>query len=76
MASDVAHQPSTTSSSHRPAAVTTTTADDTVLDQFQQMRSMISSFFGARQDITLSSRQSFCNYLYSEIEHLEERDYS
>ena len=33
---------------------------------------MISTFLGARQDPTLSPRQSFCNYL-SEIEHLEER---
>ena len=44
IASDVTHQPSTTSPSHRPAAVATTTAEDPVLDQFQQMRSMISSF--------------------------------
>ena len=48
---------------------------DPVLDQFQQMRSMISSFLGARQDSTPSLRQSFCNYLHSEIEHLEERDF-
>ena len=45
------------------------------LDQFKQMRSMISSFLGARQDTTPSPRQMFCNYLYSEIEHLEERDF-
>ena len=36
---------------------------------------MISTFLGARQDPTPSSRQSFCNYLHSEIEHLEERDF-
>ena len=48
---------------------------DPVLDQFQQMRSMISTFLGARQDPTLSPRQSFCNYLHSEIEHLQERDF-
>ena len=41
MASDVTHQPSTTSPSRQPAAVTTPTAEDPVLDQFQQMR-----FFG------------------------------
>ena len=51
MTSDVTHQPLTTSPSHRPAAVTTT-AEDPVLDQFQQMRSMISSFLGARRDST------------------------
>ena len=36
---------------------------------------MISTFLGACQDPTLSPRQSFCNYLHSEIEHLEERDF-
>ena len=36
---------------------------------------MISTFLGARQDPTPSPRQSFCNYLHSEIEHLEERDF-
>ena len=75
MASDVTHQPSTASPSERPAAVATTTAEDPVLDQFQQMRSMISSFLGARHDPTPSPRQLFCNYLHSEIEHLEERDF-
>ena len=39
------------------------------------MRSLISTFLGARQDTTPSPRQSFCNYLHSEIEHLEERDF-
>ena len=34
---------------------------------------MISTFLGACQDPTPSPRQSFCNYLHSEIEHLEER---
>ena len=36
---------------------------------------MISSFLGAHHDPTPSPRQSFCNYLHSEIEHLEERDF-
>ena len=36
---------------------------------------MISTFLGARQDPTSSPRQSFCSYLHSEIEHLEERDF-
>ena len=35
---------------------------------------MISTFLGARQDPTPSPRQSVCNYLHFEIEHLEERD--
>ena len=36
---------------------------------------MISTFLGACQDPTPSPRQSFCNYLHSEIEHLQERDF-
>ena len=85
MASDVTFQPSTTSPSNRPAYVTTTTAEDQVLDQFMQMRSMISSFLGAQQEsatvilqlslLYRNLRQSFCNYLYSVIEHLEEHDF-
>ena len=34
-----------------------------------------STFLGACQDPTPSSRQSFCNYLHSAIKHLEERDF-
>ena len=76
IASDVTHQPSSTSPKGRqPPVVTATTAADPVLDQFQQMRSMISTFLGARQDPTPSLRQSFCNYLHSEIENLEERGF-
>ena len=75
MASDVTHQPLSTSPKRRQPTVATTTAADPVLDQFQQMRSMISTFLGAHQDPTPSPRQSFCNYLHSEIEHLEERDF-
>ena len=44
-ASDVTHQLSTTSPLHTPPAVATTTAEDPVLDQFQQMRSMIPFFW-------------------------------
>ena len=36
---------------------------------------MISSFLGARQDPTPGPRQSFCNYLHSESEQIEERDF-
>ena len=59
----------------QPPVATTTTSADRVLDQFQQKRSMISTFLGARQDPTPSPRLSFCNYLDSEIENLEERDF-
>ena len=73
--SDGTYQPSSTSPKRRPPAVATTTAEDPVLDQFQQMRLMISTFLGTRQDPTPSPRQSFCSYLHFEIEHLEERDF-
>ena len=75
MTSDVTHQPLSTSPKRRQPKVSTTTAADPVLDQFQQMRSTISTFLGARQDPTPSPRQLFCNYFHSEIEHLEERDF-
>ena len=76
IASDVTHQPSSTSPKQRqPPVATTTTSADPVFDQFQQMRSMISTFLGARQDPTPSPRQSFCNYRHSEIDNLEERDF-
>ena len=35
----------------------------------------MSTFLGARQDPTPSPRQSFCNYLHSQIENLEENDF-
>ena len=74
--SDVTHQPSSTSPKRRQLpVVTTTTAAYPVLDQCHQMRSMISTFLGACQDPTPSSRQLFCNYLHYEIEHFEERDF-
>ena len=76
IASDVTPQPLSTSPKRRqPTVATTTTAEDPVLDQFQQMKYMIFTFLGARQDHTPSPRQLFCNYLHSEIEHLEERDF-
>ena len=74
VALDLTHQPSTTSPSQQQGAVTTTTAEYAVLVQFKQMRSMISSFLGAQQDFNPNPHQPLCNYLYSEIEHLEEQD--
>ena len=74
IASDVTHQPSTASPMHQPAMVVMSTPQDSVRDLFPLMRLMISSFLGARQDPTSDPRQSFCYYLHSEIEHLEERE--
>ena len=74
-ASDITHQPSSTSFKRQQPPVMTATSADPVLDQFQQMTSIISTFLGAYQDPTPSPRQSFCNYLHSEVEHLEERDF-
>ena len=76
IASDVPHQPSSTSPKRRqPPVATVTMSADPVLNQFQQMMSMISTFLGAHQDPSPSPQQLFCNYLHSEIEHLEERDF-
>ena len=76
IASDVPHQPSSTSPKQRQSPVATTTSSaDTVLDRFQQMRSMISTYLGACKDPTPSPQQLFCNYLHSNIEHLEESDF-
>ena len=76
IASDVTHQPSSTSPKQRqPPVVTATTSADPDLNQFQQMKSMICTFLGARQDPTPSPGHLFYNYLHSEIEHLEERDF-
>ena len=75
IASVVTHQPSSTSPKQQKPAVATATSADPALDQFQQMRSMISTFLGACQDPTPSPRQSFYNYLHSEIKNLEERDF-
>ena len=53
IASDVTHQPLSTSPKRRqPPVTTTTTSADPVLDQFQQLRLLISTFLGARQDPT------------------------
>ena len=56
MALNVAHQLSKTSPSEQPVAAATTTAEDPVLDHFQQMRLMISSFLGGCQDSTSNPR--------------------
>ena len=76
IASDVTHQPSSTTSKWRqPPVATTSTSADPVLDQFQQMRSIISTYLGEHWDPTPSPTLSFCNYLYCKIKHLEERDF-
>ena len=60
MASDVTHHLASTNPSRQPAMVAST-PQDPVLDQFQQMRSMMSTFLGARQDPTRGPRQLCCN---------------
>ena len=45
--------------------------DQQVMDQFTQMRSMLSSFLG--QETTM--RTAFCNYLASEVEGLVKKDF-
>ena len=42
------------------------------MDQFAQIKTMLTSFPGPRQKTT---RTAFCNYLASEVENLEERKF-
>ena len=50
--------------------------DQQVMDQFTQIRTMVtmlSSFLGQKQETTTCA--AFCNYLSSEVEGLEEKDF-
>ena len=47
--------------------------DQRVMDQFTQMRSMLSSFLRQNQGTTTCT--AFCNYLASEVDGLEEKDF-
>ena len=49
------------------------TVDQHVMDQFTQIRTMLSSFLGQKQETT--THTAFCNYLALEVEGLEEKDF-
>ena len=69
MHSDTTHQPAVAS----PSVVSQTTSIyQQVMDQFAQMKTMLTSFLSLRQETT---RIAFCNYLASEVEYLKERDF-
>ena len=69
MWSDTMLQPSVTS----PGAVSmSSSVDQQVMDPFIRMKTMLSSFLGPRQDTITAA---FCNYLASEVDALEERDF-
>ena len=64
----------------QPQKVTSPTAasghssfDQEVMDQFKQMRNMLSSFLGQKQERTTCT--AFYNYLASDVEGLEEKDF-
>ena len=62
-----------TTFSYKPqCSLQCSTVDQPVMDHFAQMKTMLSSFLGPRQETT---RTAFCNYLASEVEALEERDF-
>ena len=42
-----------------------------VMDQFAQLKTMLSLFLGPRQE---TIRTAFCNYLASQVDVLEDRD--
>ena len=46
--------------------------DQQVMDQFTQMRTMLSSFLGQKQETT---HTAFSNYVVSEVEELHEKDF-
>ena len=69
MRSDTRIQPSVTS---RSTISVRSLADQQVMDQFAQMRTMLSSFLEPKQETT---RTAICNYLASEMETLEDRDF-
>ena len=67
--SDTTHQPPIAS----PSVVSQTPSfDQHVMDHFAQMETMLTTFLSPRQETT---RTVFCNYLTSELENLEERDF-
>ena len=69
MRSDTTIQPSVTS----PSSVSRcSSVDQQVMNQFEQMKTMLSSFLGSRQETT---RTAFCNYVASEVEALEDKDF-
>ena len=46
--------------------------DKQVIDQFFHMKSILTSFLRPRQETTLTAH---CNYLASEVENMQERDF-
>ena len=69
MQSNSTIQPSVTS----PSAVSVRSlVSQQVMYQFTQMKTMLSSLLGPKQETTITA---FCNYLASEVEALEDRDF-
>ena len=58
---------------HTTTALGHSSIDQQVMDQFTQMRSMLSTFLGHNQKRTACT--AFCNYLALEMEGLEETDF-
>ena len=70
--SDTTHQPSICSTASTCVVTQLSAINQQVIDQFAQMKPMLTSFLGPRQKPT---RTAFCNYLASEVENLEEREF-
>ena len=69
MSSETTIQPSVASPS---AVFQCSTVSQQVSDQFTEMKTILSSFIRPRQETT---RTAFCNFLASEVEALEKRDF-
>ena len=66
------HQPAIGSTVSTSVVSQPSSVDQQVMNQFAQMKTMLTSFLGLMQDTT---RTAFCNYLASEVGNLEERDF-
>ena len=70
--SDTTHKPAICSTVNTSVVFQPSSVDQQVIDQFAQMKTLLTSFLGPRQEATGTA---FCNYLASEVENLEERDF-
>ena len=69
---DTTHQPSICSTSSISVVSQTSSVDQQVINQFAQMKTMLTFLTGTRHETT---RTAFCNYLASEVQNLEEREF-
>ena len=67
--SGTTHQPTICSTASTSVVSQPSSVDQQVMQQFVQIKTMLTSFLGPRQETT---RTTLCNYLASEVKNLEE----